>query len=93
MVSLSLVVGLKVCCMAFLVMLFKVLKTIVVAFLFPAQLVGKSEHKEEVVTRVFPDRQTDKEKVPEVNEKERKTYAEVPLFSCYIVLRNMCIEI
>ena len=39
--------------------------------------VGKNEHKEEVVMRVFFDSQTEKEKLPEVNEKERKTYAEV----------------
>ena len=29
------------------------------------------------MTRIFSDRQTEKEKVPKVNEKERKTYAEV----------------
>ena len=39
--------------------------------------VGKSEHKEEVVTRVFSDRHTEKDKVPEVDEKERKTYTDV----------------
>ena len=31
------------------------------------------------MTRVFPDRQTEKEKVPEVEEKEKRTYARVPI--------------
>ena len=41
------------------------------------ECVGKSEQKEKVVTRVFLDRQTEKEKLPEVDEKEMITYAEV----------------
>ena len=35
--------------------------------------VGKSEQKEKSVTCVFLDIQTEKEKLPEVYEKERKT--------------------
>ena len=38
---------------------------------------GKSEQQEKIVTRVFPDRQTEKKKMPEVDEKEGETYAEV----------------
>ena len=33
--------------------------------------------REKVETRIFSDRQTEKDKVPEVDEKERRTYAEV----------------
>ena len=37
----------------------------------------KSEQKEKSVTCVFLDIQTEKEKLPEVYEKERKTYADI----------------
>ena len=39
--------------------------------------VRKSEQNERAAMRVFPENQTEKKKVPEVDEKERKTYAEV----------------
>ena len=38
--------------------------------------VGKSQQKERDITRVFLYRQTEKEKVPEEGQKERRTYVE-----------------